>query len=376
MTTHSNNRTLEDVIDDIQTVLDRVPEPAVRAYTSRWPVIAGQVNLTMAEAARGEGLIGDNALRVMYDNHANHAHFVQSALRLRSARMVASIIIWVYRSYIKRGFRSEYFLRELQAWQASIRHVLSDAESPDSIAEFYRTLANAHSVWLRVSTSSEEHVILGGEAQEFLDALLTNDEMRARDTLRRRTQGASMLPSWWNEVVTPALHRLGELWANGEITVAEEHVATMIARRVLDQAFPRLPHGPHRGVLVAVIVTPGERHDIGARMVADLVRLHGAEVMFTGADVPVESLVQLAKKHDFDAFLMSTTVAMNLGAVGEMVTALRRSLGSQCPTIIVGGAAYEADPGIARRIGADRYVADMREVLSALRLVPEAVRAG
>jgi methanogenic corrinoid protein MtbC1 len=87
----------------------------------------------------------------------------------------------------------------------------------------------------------------------------------------------------------PVMEAVGERWCNGAITVAEEHAATELLRELLTQLLPGL--GWHQGGPRAVIAcVPGERHLLGARLVAQVLALDGWHVRFLGADTPARDL--------------------------------------------------------------------------------------
>ncbi|QSQ24790.1 cobalamin-dependent protein [Pyxidicoccus parkwayensis] len=87
----------------------------------------------------------------------------------------------------------------------------------------------------------------------------------------------------------PVMQVVGERWAGGITTVAEEHAATELMRELLTQLLPGL--GWHQGGPRAVIAcTPGERHLLGARLVAQVLAIDGWHVRFLGADTPAKDL--------------------------------------------------------------------------------------
>ena len=44
-------------------------------------------------------IIGSHTLEVMFDNHRNHARFMANVFRFNHYRLMARIVVWVYRSY-------------------------------------------------------------------------------------------------------------------------------------------------------------------------------------------------------------------------------------------------------------------------------------
>ena len=99
-------------------------------------------------------------------------------------------------------------------------------------------------------------------------------------------------------VIGAAMERIGELWEQGEVTVADEHVATVLSYRVLLALQESLqiapPRSRERVVLAAV---EGQAHVLGLRMVADVLEGAGFEVLYLGADVPSGALGGFVAEH-------------------------------------------------------------------------------
>jgi MerR family transcriptional regulator, light-induced transcriptional regulator len=90
------------------------------------------------------------------------------------------------------------------------------------------------------------------------------------------------------EVLVPYLRDLGERWARGEITVAQEHFATQLVRgRVLALAGDWGVGGGSNAVLACL---PREAHDLGLICFGLLLARHGWRVTFLGADTPLDTL--------------------------------------------------------------------------------------
>ena len=117
-------------------------------------------------------------------------------------------------------------------------------------------------------------------SDRFGVALLAGDRGAAEEVALEAldlTLGEAML---YDLVVRPAMHRIGRLWAAGEISVAHEHLATHIATRVLIlvHEHARLPaqRAGRRAMLAAV---EGEQHVMALDMAAKLLESAGYEVL-------------------------------------------------------------------------------------------------
>jgi methanogenic corrinoid protein MtbC1 len=130
--------------------------------------------------------------------------------------------------------------------------------------------------------------------EAFLEALLGGDERSAEAVARDAIEAGLPETEICEEIITPALHTVGEMWAEGLISVADEHLATQISLRVLAlqrEAFRRLNERTDQQVYLAAV--EGEQHVVGLEMAANLLRHGGFDVRFMGPDVPMQSLAQI-----------------------------------------------------------------------------------
>src|SRR4051794_10664616 len=113
-------------------------------------------------------------------------------------------------------------------------------------------------------------------------------------------------------VVEAAQHRIGDLWQENRITVAQEHVATAISQLVLAYLYPQLPRQPANGKQVMVACVEDELHDMGARVAADFFEMAGFDVRFLGASVPHDTLVASVRESPPDLLVLSAAMTFHL----------------------------------------------------------------
>lgn len=86
----------------------------------------------------------------------------------------------------------------------------------------------------------------------------------------------------------PTLAALGDRWASAQIDVAGEHMASHAVHRRLSSAF-EAAGSRSRGPAVVVGLPSGSQHDLGALAFATAIRRRGLDVLYLGANVPVDS---------------------------------------------------------------------------------------
>lgn len=136
-------------------------------------------------------------------------------------------------------------------------------------------------------------------------------------------QGGMGIEALYGRVIAPAMWRIGSLWEEGAITVADEHLATALTHRVMASvygaSFGRASSRPGRILLAAV---EGERHALGLRMAADVLELSGYEVNYLGGDVPLDALLSAVASREPDLIGLSSTLPSDVSSLKVAVSHL------------------------------------------------------
>src|SRR5690606_30354946 len=128
---------------------------------------------------------------------------------------------------------------------------------------------------------------------------------------RARAAGLD-LRTLYLEVFQPALREIGQLWQENRVTVADEHLATAITQSAMLRLYGslELPGAVGRTLIAACVET--ERHEIGLRMLCDILELEGWNTLFLGATVPTESLARLVAARHPPAVALSVSLPPHL----------------------------------------------------------------
>ena len=119
-----------------------------------------------------------------------------------------------------------------------------------------------------------------------------------------------------------------------------------------------------RGKVVLATVK-GDVHDIGKNIVKLLMENYGYDVIDLGKDVPPQTIVDAAIKHDVRIVGLSALMTTTLKAMEDTIILLKKN-NVNCK-IIVGGAVLTAD--YAKKIGADFYAKDAKESIDCARQI-------
>ena len=188
-----------------------------------------------------------------------------------------------------------------------------------------------------VARPSESNVATLAEAALEATRRLDAAELQ---TILERAAVTLGVPEFLEEVVAPVLESIGRGWRDRSVSIAQEHLATVVFRRVLgwllgvyviDGGAPRL----------VVATPPGQVHELGALMVAVSAAAEGWAVTYLGADLPVADLVSAAAATDAHAVAVSIVYVGDDLDVAAAVRQTRAGLPAGVP-LLLGGAAVSA----------------------------------
>ena len=149
----------------------------------------------------------------------------------------------------------------------------------------------------------------------------------------------------------------------GEIGVGDEHLATSVCEWLLLTIAGRARRRPPSGRRAVVGCSEGELHTLGARMVANVMTEAGWTVLFLGASTPAAAWSPIVRSRHADAAVVATTMPAGIAAVRPTLDAIRKAR-PEC-LLAIGGQAYAGHRSAARRLGADLFAEDPRELVRA-----------
>jgi excisionase family DNA binding protein len=197
--------------------------------------------------------------------------------------------------------------------------------------------------------------------RRLLDRLIVGDEVGAWAVVEAAVAAGLDPADAYLELLAPALATVGDRWAQGSLTIDQEHLATAAASRLIGRLGPRFAHtGRTRGTVV-IAGAPDDHHALPVAMAADILRAAGYRVLDLGAATPPDDLARAAAGADrLLAVAICVTRSGNEDAVAAAVQAARLT-DPDVPVFLGGGAAGEA---LASAAGADAYGASAADLVT------------
>jgi DNA-binding transcriptional MerR regulator len=197
----------------------------------------------------------------------------------------------------------------------------------------------------REQPADESRPELQTGAERLRDALAGFDEVRAQTALDDLFAGFT-LETVLSSVILPYLADLGDRWATGDATVAQEHFASNLIRGRLLAISRGWDSGDGPRAILAC--APGELHDLGLIAFGLALRRRGWRITYLGPDTPVESLVDATSRLSPDLVVVTATTKRRLSPL----TAALKDLGRTTNVAVAGAGAAGGIDGL-RSLDAD-----------------------
>lgn len=163
-----------------------------------------------------------------------------------------------------------------------------------------------------------------------------------------------------SRVAGQLMRRIGEGWEGGDITPAQEHLASEVIEQLLDRLVDRVRSLDAPKLIVSTLT--GERHGLGARLASAAATFDGWSVVYLGTDLPVGEVAMAAGTLGADAVAISVVRRIEAVASAQALADLRRRLDPHVLLFVGGGGLAEIPQslmpaGVIQMIGLEGFAA-------------------
>jgi DNA-binding transcriptional MerR regulator len=161
---------------------------------------------------------------------------------------------------------------------------------------------------------------------------------RTFDRELRGSLAALGVPSFLAMRAAPFIQALGDRWADGLLGVRHEHFASERLSEFFIRQWRPLSDACS-GPAVICATPAGERHALGLQMAAFTLALNNLRVVYLGADLPANEVVEAVAQHSARAVVLSAALGIDAERLALECDALRAALGPDFP-VLAGGAGF------------------------------------
>ncbi len=173
-----------------------------------------------------------------------------------------------------------------------------------------------------------------------------------------------------NSQIVPALDRMGRGFEEKRVYLPQLMMSAETAKasfEVIKEAMHKEGVASKRDGKIVIATVYGDIHDIGKNIVRTLLENYNFDVLDLGKDVPPETVVDAALKHNAKLVGLSALMTTTVPAMASTIKLLREKMPG-CP-VMVGGAVLTQE--YADMIGADKYT---RDAMGAVRYAEQIIQ--
>jgi MerR family transcriptional regulator, light-induced transcriptional regulator len=219
--------------------------------------------------------------------------------------------------------------------------------------------------------------IVQGDIDRFVKACLSHNESLSPAIVVALMDAGVPLEKICLDLLTPAARVLGTQWEEDEVDFLEVTLGLGRMQRVVRDLGRRIsaetPMSEDAGQAF-LCGMPDEQHSLGLAMVAEFFVADGWGVT-VGPPLGVDDVLHEVGAHWYDVVGLSAGVAERIPRITEVIRQIRHASLNAEVAVLVGGNAFQGQPDLVARVGADASAPDAAQGPLVARTLVQARRA-
>lgn len=211
-----------------------------------------------------------------------------------------------------------------------------------------------------LTVNSRRPPIKADSSCNLFKSLIMGREEEAANILINAYLNGEELPHIFDESLCPAMRRIGELWFSGEISIAQEHLATRSALNAIHKLRSVLPVSDITGEIAMCCALEGDFHEMPVHLAQLVFENEGFEVVSFGANTPLYSFTEEVGCYAPNVICISATMMQDIDRMARDYKEFREKIAKLKIPIIIGGRVFE-DERIRARFPAELYARTFNE---------------
>jgi len=328
--------TPNEAADRLSGIKPSIAATTAARYTDQYPQIVER--------------FGPSVIKRCETDIAYHLDYLESAIRTEDANAFVQYILWV-----------DSVLRARQANQGlvfSLETIGQMIQSELGADVWHHVVIPLDRAIQELSAEALEHRLYvlpptSAIQQAYLNALLDGNRLLAMQHVMDAFRNGLSLAQIYVDVIQPVLYNVGYLWEKGKISVAQEHLATAITQTILSKIYNEvtLPDVGDKKALIACL--EHNHHQIGPRMMADILQLSGVDALFLGGNTPIRDFCQMIDTMKPDIVGIPASLLTHVANVETTIEQIRSDFVTYRPVIMVGGIPFNLVDNLWKKVGGD-----------------------
>ncbi|MFW6025768.1 MAG: cobalamin B12-binding domain-containing protein [Candidatus Woesearchaeota archaeon] len=203
----------------------------------------------------------------------------------------------------------------------------------------------------------------GKMAKKYLDYILNYKKQEAVNFILNEVKNELSIEEIYLDIFQVAQREIGRLWHNNEISIAQEHYASLITQLIISQLYPEILSSSNNKAKVLTTAIGNELHEIGIRMIADLLDIDGFDTIHLGANTPTSTIIETIINEDVHFMGISVTIASHLKELEKLLFEIRSNEKISNIKIMVVGYAFNKDKERWKDFAVDAYSPNAKDAV-------------
>lgn len=205
------------------------------------------------------------------------------------------------------------------------------------------------------------------EREKLIDKLrnelynvLTKGDFQGAMDIYKSYRVKSDTTDFFENILTPVMYHVGDMWESNKISVATEHVCSNVAHGIVNVIMEKnsIPQTKSK----VILCTPsGEEHNLGCRILHAYLSCRGYKIINLSPSVPSESILQSIENDKPKAVFISITIKDNLGTAQRLVRKIKSKY--DIPVYVGGQAVNGIDKKFDAKIVKDENLKQIEKML-------------
>lgn len=191
-------------------------------------------------------------------------------------------------------------------------------------------------------------------AESFGDLLLSENEAEATAQLIDAYLQNHALAVLFDTTITNAMHRVGDLWFNGTITIADEHLATRVMLSALQKLRSIVVPVQATGLQAVCCGIEGDLHELPVHLAEIIFESEGWDISNLGPNTPLFTLRDMVARKKPDLVCVSARSIVDLDRATTEYAQFRKIIEKINGATVLGGEAFR-DSNLRQRFPAEFY---------------------
>ncbi len=305
---------------------------------------------------------GDAEKRKCLEDAVFHLRYLAASLQTQRASLFLDYAEWTQQLLATHGVPVAELAQYMRLAKRTL--LLAFPAQQELLSEYFDpVLTTLQREPLPVTTHLKEGTATDAIAKHFLDLLLRGNRTDAANAILGALDDGIPLKDIYIRVLQPVQYEIGRLWHRGELTVAQEHYCTAVTQWVMSRLYPDVFAGKASSGPVVATCVAGDLHEIGLRMVADLLELDGWNTMYLGANTPISAILDVVAQERAQILALSATMGFHLGPLQQTIELIRQDPQFAHVKIMVGGRPFLIEPTLVQSVGADAMALNAEDAL-------------